>query len=154
MCTLFYRLLGGVKSSFVYNYCEDDGSVTPNSALQVTHLTPVSVRYRLTHVQHVYLLNCVCCNSTGHIVMSVWYHQGALRQLLLRFCEAAANLCHLRKFIDEVLSSSGGKGGSYVACQTYQAYAGCLHDYLKVCTCCSVCQVLLCTVCEALVNKL
>jgi len=27
----------------VYNYCEDDGSVTPNSALQVTHLTPVSV---------------------------------------------------------------------------------------------------------------
>ena len=32
-----------MKSSFVYNYCVDDGSVTPNTALQVTHLTPVSV---------------------------------------------------------------------------------------------------------------
>ncbi|XP_065916351.1 gamma-tubulin complex component 5-like isoform X2 [Dysidea avara] len=89
-------LLVGVRSSFVYNYCEDDGSVTPNSTLQVTHLTP-----------------------------------GALRQLLLRFCEAATILCHLREFVDEVLMSSRGEGGCYVTCQTYQAFAGCLHDYLK-----------------------
>ena len=61
--------------------------------------------------------------------------QGSLQQLLVRFCEAADILCHLREFSETMLANGirdNDDDKAIVSCQTYQAYSACLRSYLKV----------------------
>ena len=48
----------------MYNYCEDDGSVTPNSALQVTCLTLVSMCAVIEQVIAMSVLILLGCPAT------------------------------------------------------------------------------------------